>query len=210
MSPVKSVAEVFGAIQRAKTGGSAFCTNFFPVQSKLQSWIDHEELLGGTCEGAIFFLRKDRDFWHLYFCAANLTALQREISTLPALKKMPVVLDLIGQEATLSGLLQLFESSGFRKYARLTRLSRTANPLSPAEGEKSGVSGVSFASKTDLQEVFNLIESCFDRYADQLPTLSELQDAIAHQQVLVVRNNGILAALLFFETQGLTSTVRSW
>ncbi len=46
MNPVTTVGEVLDAIQRAKAGASAFCTNFFPAQAKLQGWIDHGELLG--------------------------------------------------------------------------------------------------------------------------------------------------------------------
>src|SRR5438477_10385292 len=126
MSPVKTVTQVFDAIQQAKTGASAFCTNFFPVQSKLEGWIQHAELLAEIRDGAAFFLRKDRDFWHLYFCAANLPALQRELAGLPNVQTNPIVLDLIGKEPTLADLLALFETSGFRRYARLVRLARSA------------------------------------------------------------------------------------
>ena len=44
MKPVATVSEVFDAIQRAKAGAPDFCTNFFPVQKKVQDWIDHDEL----------------------------------------------------------------------------------------------------------------------------------------------------------------------
>ena len=44
MSPVTASSQVFDAIQKAKTGASAFCTNFFPVQAKLEGWINHGEL----------------------------------------------------------------------------------------------------------------------------------------------------------------------
>src|SRR2546425_202429 len=114
MSPVHRVAEVFDAIQQAKAGATAFCTNFFPVQARLQTWIDQEQMLSELREGAIFFLRKDRDFWHLYFCAANLSSLEREIPSLPSLKAERVVLDLVGNETTLVELMRLFESFSFR------------------------------------------------------------------------------------------------
>ena len=66
------------------------------------------------------------------------------------------------------------------------------------------------ADKTDCQAIRNLLECSFDRYADQLPELYEIEAAIAARQVLVVQCEGTLAALLFFETQGFTSTVRYW
>ncbi len=217
MSPVHRVAEVFDAIQQAKTGATAFCTNFFPVQARLQSWIDQEQMLSELRDGAIFFLRKDRDFWHLYFCASNLPSLQREIPALSSLNTEPVVLDLIGSEAALADLRGLFQTFSFRPYARLIRLARAAaSLLSPSDGEMAGVRGsesapqVTFANATDAQPILSLLESSFDRYADQLPMPCEIEAAIANQHILTIKISGALTALLFFETQGLTSTVRYW
>ena len=94
MTPVTSVARVFEAIQTAKAGAGAFCTNFFPTQSKLQGWIDHRELFGEFRDHSAFFSRKDRDFWHLYFCASDVATLQRDIRELPALTTERVAVDL--------------------------------------------------------------------------------------------------------------------
>jgi ribosomal protein S18 acetylase RimI-like enzyme len=38
----------------------------------------------------------------------------------------------------------------------------------------------------------------------------EIESAIENRQVLAARREGVLAGLLFFETQGLASTVRFW
>src|SRR5882757_2875648 len=99
MSPVSTVDQVFDAIQKVKADASAFCTNFFPVQRKLQGWIEHGELLGEFRPGTAFFFRKDRDFWRFYFCAPSVAALKREISTLSSLKTERMVVDLVGSEA---------------------------------------------------------------------------------------------------------------
>ena len=66
------------------------------------------------------------------------------------------------------------------------------------------------ADASDTQAILALLEASFDPYADQLPMPYELHDAITHHNVLVVKKDAILAALLFFETQGFTSTVRYW
>ena len=67
-----------------------------------------------------------------------------------------------------------------------------------------------YADKTDCQAIINLLECSFDRYADQLPMLYEIEAAIEARQILAVKCEGTLAALLFFETQGFTSTIRYW
>src|SRR5215813_9645301 len=97
MSPVTASSQVFDAIQKAKTRASAFCTNFFPVQAKLEEWIKHGELYEETREGAAFFFRKDQGFWHWYFCAADTGALKRETASSPVIQGEPMVVDVVGR-----------------------------------------------------------------------------------------------------------------
>ena len=40
--------------------------------------------------------------------------------------------------------------------------------------------------------------------------LYEIEAAIAARQILAIKCEGVLAALLFFESQGFTSTIRYW
>ncbi len=208
MNPVPTVGQVLAAIQGAKAGASAFCTNFFPAQAKLQGWIDHGELLGDFRDRAAFFARKDRDFWHFYFCVPDLGTLQREIAFLPTLKTQRVAVDLVGSEESLGQLVSVMESAGFRRQARLVRLVRASQPAQPPSSPDG--TEVLWADKPDCQVIIDLIESSFDRYADQLPMPYEIDAAIEARQILTVKCEGTLAALLFFETQGLTSTVRYW
>jgi GNAT superfamily N-acetyltransferase len=205
MSSLQTPAQVFDAIQQAKAGATAFCTNYFPVESKLQEWITHGELFAERLSGAAFFLRKDRDFHRFYFCAANEAVLEERMAAFDPLKTGRIMTDLVGNESALSHLLPLFERQGFRCYARLLRLARIGRP----EGSPPSPSAV-FAESADAAAVLRLIENSFDRYGEQLPAPYEIQSAIVHRQVLVVRFDGDLAGLLFFETQGLASTVRFW
>lgn len=208
MRPVAAVTDVLDAIRRAKAGASAFCTNFFPVQSKLQDWIDRGQLLGEVRDGAVFFFRKDRDFWHLYYCASDATCLEREILALPVLKAERVVVDLVGNEALLIEPLRVMESVGLRRHARLLRLARLGQASEPQPPARSPEVG--WADNTDCSAILNLLERSFDRYADQLPADYDIAAAVAKRQILTVKHSGALAALLLFERQGFTSTVRYW
>src|SRR6476659_4640614 len=107
---IRDTSEVLRAVQKVKAGASAFCTNFFPVGRKLQDWIEHAELHGEVVDGAVLFLRKDRDFWHLYFSAANEEVLHRAIDALPIMQTERLVVDLVGSATVLSGLLALLET----------------------------------------------------------------------------------------------------
>jgi len=205
MNPIHRISEVWDAVQGAKARATDLHTNFFPVQAKLQDWIDHGELLGEPRGDAAFFLRKDRDFWHLYFCAANRPALQQELAGLSCLKTERVVTDLVGNEASLSGWLPAMETAGFRRHLQLQRMARAGQP-----GPVAADSPVVHADKTEGPAVLEQIENSFDRYGEQIPELREIEAAIEGRQVLVVKSDGALAGLLFYETQGMSSTVRFW
>ncbi len=205
MTPMQTPGQVFDAVQRAKAGATAFCTNFFAVESKLQGWINQGELFAELRDGATFFFRKDRDFLRFYFCAADVEALQREIAAWPGVKTERIITDLVGNESAVNNLLPALEPAGFRRHAQLQRLVRMARPESANDSLPVG-----FAEKADGRAVLGLIESMFDRYGEQLPMLYEIEAAIKNRQILAARSAGELAGLLFFETQGLASTVRFW
>ncbi len=214
LTPVRSVAEVFGAISRAKLVSSelapaAFCTNFFPVESRIEAWIDHGHLFMEQREGAAFFFRFDRGFYHLHFSASSLEVLQRQMTGVRLLEVQRVVTDLVGPEASLQGLLAAHTASGFVPHRKLIRLSRTARSLDSAKTESSDAN-VELAQPSDAEECLRLIEAGFELYRDQVPLLYEVQIAIHKRQVLVIKSADEIGALLFFETQGMTSTVRFW
>jgi len=209
MSAVTTVGQVFDAMQQAKNDASAFCTNFFPTQGRLQDWIDHDALLVEQRAGAVFFLRRDHEFWHLYFCAADVPTLRRELAAFPSVKSEPVAVDLVGKEGALDSLLSAVEFAGFRRYCRLLRLARSGERVQSAESSPADAQ-VQWGDPTDLLAILELLEASFDRYADQLPMPYEIQAALAARQIQVVKCDGMLAALLYSETQGFTSTVRYW
>src|SRR5712672_1845627 len=208
MSPIRTVSQVLEAIQQAKAGATAFCTNFFPAQAKLQAWIDHQELFGEARGHSAFFFRRDRDFFHFFFSAASGSVLQQELATLPELKTERLVADVVGNDATLGGVLGWLESAGFRRYRRLSRLTRPAQPDQPRTSTAGAQ--VVWAEPTDRQAILDLLDRSFDHFADQIPMPYEIDAAIEGRQVLAIKADGVLGALLFFETQGFTSTVRYW
>src|SRR5580693_2566121 len=124
MIAARATSEVFDAIQQVKAGAPAFLTNFFPIQRKLQEWVEHGELLVENRGEAAFFLRQDRDFWHFYFCARDVAALRREIAALADLKNRRLTADLVGSEEALRDVIDALASAGFRPYARLQRMAR--------------------------------------------------------------------------------------
>jgi hypothetical protein len=215
MSPVRSTAEVFEAIQRVKSGATAFSTNFFPVEARLQSWIEHNELFSAQAasENVAFFFRKDRAFFHLYFCAPSPTALSAACQSVTAIRGEGLSADVLSQQAATAELVAPLQQSGFRKYSQLVRLARVRNTAdNPTQGPApaSSSTAVELALETDGPRIVELLEASFDRFADQLPFDYEIRAAIANQQIFVIRQESAVAAFLHFETHGFTSTLRFW
>ena len=81
-------------------------------------------------------------------------------------------------------------------------MARASQPGAPAS---SGIeSRVEFAEKVDCEEILALVEQSFDRYGEQLPTRHEVEAAVQSRQILITKREGVVAGLLFFETQGLS------
>jgi hypothetical protein len=204
MQPVRNVSEVFDAVQAVKAGAPAFQTNFFPARHRLEDWIEHAELFREEGQGFALFLRKDRDFFHLYYSARDLDSLTAGMRPRPE----RLTVDLVGVEPALDSLRHFFETAGFRHYTRLCRLARfvQGSAVSSASRDES----VTFADAADTQPIDQMLCRAFDPYAEQLPQLYEIKSAIEGRQILMAKRDGTLGGLLFFETQGLTSTVRYW
>jgi Acetyltransferase (GNAT) family len=208
MTPIGSVNQIFEMIQKVKMDASEFCTNFFPSQTKLEEWIEHSDLTGELRSETIFFFKNDRDFNRLFFCAASLAALRREITALSDLQRERIVVDLVGKENSLNDQLELFEYAGFRCHTNLHRMTRIGQTdFKPAT---VGEAPVVYADQKDCGVILELLERSFDRYSEQIPPAREIELAIANRQILIVRRNNAIAGLLYFETQGLTSAVRFW
>jgi hypothetical protein len=206
MTPVLSVTEVLEGMQRAKARASNYSTNFFPTEKRLQEWVARGELQQSGSGEVVFYLRRDRDFWHLYHCAGNAAALEERLGSLRENESEKLVVDLVGKGDSQAELAGIYSRAGFRLHGRLLRLAfapkeQSAPPLT---------SGVEFASGADAPRIVQLLERHFDKYAEQIPPAHEIEAAVSMRQVLVIKRDGALAGLLFFETQGVTSTLRFW
>lgn len=208
MNPIRTTSEVLDAIQQAKAGASDFSTNFFLNTRKLQEWVSAKELYGEAFGRTAFFLRADRGFWHLYFSAPNREELQRALAAMPELRTEQFVVDLVGAEAAVKSWISIWESVGFRPYKKLFRMARSVEKgLALATFREPRID---FAAKADSRVLFDMICRVFDKYAEQLPTLYEIEMATESLQILTARSEGQVAGLLYFEDQCLTSMVRYW
>lgn len=212
MVPIRTTQEVYDAIQQAKAGAVAttFCTNFYPTAQNLEMWIAQSELEVVNYSQASFFLRRDRDFWHLYFCSSNTEALRMALNDLEELKTKPIVTDVVGSAQAVCFLLPILEGAGLFTYKQLARMARIANVETTLPCNDANSLHVTFAENSNAPAILGLIESRFNCYAKNIPAPREIAAVIEGRQILIVQQRTDLAGLLFFETHGSTSTLRFW
>lgn len=202
-APVPDLAAFTAIVDAVKARAGAYITNLYAPPPKLQDWIARRELNCLETAGCALFFRKDRWFRHLYFCAADPSALTLALGRLEGAGTL--TLDLLGHAAQVEELSVRFEPAGFRNFARLTRLARIASPGGPApEG------AVELATAADVAAILGKLEACFDPLKEQLPSREELAGAVAVGRILLLRDGPGLAGLLYFAEQGATSTLRYW
>jgi len=206
MKPARSTSEVLAAIDHAKSGAVGYCTNFFPVERRLQEWIERQELFVRADVGASFFFRKDRDFHHVYFAARDVASLRDALERLPERSSTKLVLDLVGKNETAGDVRQVWQDCAFQPYGRLQRMMRIGSGDKPNPTDPR----IELAMEFDAGSIMALLEREFDIYGEQVPNKDEIAEAVRSRQILAARQGGELAGILYFESQGVTSTLRFW
>lgn len=204
MKLIATSDEVFSVIGEAKRSSTCFVTNLFPDQRKLEAWIQRKQLFEISRGPVALLLRKDLDFHHILFAAAEPAALRDALRLLPHMET--AVTDLIGRVTDVDKLASCFEVAGFRKHNTLQRLAWLRNPASSSAPDPAVVCAVS----DDIPAILAALHGNFDRFAEQIPPLEELQTAVDQKQILVIRNGPALAGFLYFESKAQAGIVRYW
>lgn len=194
-------------IREVKQIGPRFATNAFFSPDKIEHWTQTGVVHGLASEGCLLLLRKDADFLRLYYYAANYEALRQALFILRSEATEDVICDLVGRQLDIDALASIFEQGGFRRYAALCRLVKT---LSSQQESVVDDAEVVMARAEDVAAVSDILNTAFDRYAEQIPTLSEIAQAVQNANLLLVRRGGKIAGLLHYESVGVTGTVRYW
>lgn len=209
MKPICDEASLYASIQAVKRQGPEFVTNFYAAWNRVKQWIEDRALLAVESDSTLCVLRKDREFYHLYFFSSDIDALDQALAAWPAgrLDRRTLVTDLVGKGDAIERVQAVFRRHGFQDYTTLFRLARVVRAPVAAD---VAYDDVVFAGPSDVPEIVGLLEASFDRYAEQLPTTMEIASAADKGCILIVRREKDIAGVLFFEVTGQTSVLRYW
>lgn len=174
-------------------------TNYFQDKTLLQA--STYTVTGAGYE--IYIIRKF-DFWRLYYFAESHEALVPGLQHIrDSFPRQVIVCDVIGREADVSLISSNFVNNGFYEYTSLTRMERRPN------GNTTPAVACNIADSHNTVHIKYLLDNYFDKYAERIPTLKEIEQFIADGTVLIY-GTPICIAFLIYEDKGQTSYLRYW
>lgn len=201
MDKIKSISDIQNRIASIKQLKVGFVTNFFLDIPKHSFWIQNGDLYVWDCNGCVFLLYHDTDFYHLYYLSSDKDALKEAYREVPWNDKK-IVIDIIGKSIQE---IDFWKGLGFRNYCSLFRMTRTGD-ISPFPVNDT----IKQASVDDIPEIDSLLRKFFDPLSEQLPLNVELKELINNDSILLYKSNGRIAGFIIYEKIGLTLYLRYW
>lgn len=206
--PVTDGAQIAERIREVRRGSRGFITNFFAGHKQIDAWTRRGDLSLMQGERCLWIRRRDCDFAHLYFFAADSQAIENSLASIVAVSDdTSLAIDLVGRQDDTGLLAEVFRRHGFADQAILVRMSLA---VGESLAGNSMASDVTPALPEDAPALVALLERQFDRYSKQLPDEQEVLEAIDAGNILIVRHNMAIVGLLFFEITGAAATLRYW
>lgn len=204
MNTVTSLTEAKSLWSAGKIRGQSSLTNFFLSQHSIERAVRKGRLTGIAQPGASLLFRRDRDFSHLYINFSNDDVFKSLLEQLSF--ETPLVVDVIQRNNSHHELISILEDAGFASHRLLFRLNRKVHDIQ----KSTEVDSVGLANHLHAVEILNFLEKYFDKYSEQIPEIDEIEEAILNRQILLSLIDDEIAGFLYFESFGLSSTLRYW
>ena len=207
MDSVCSYSQIQEAIIAIKSYKRSFMTNFYMAEERCDLLINKQLLFCVNMQECIFILTKNRDFYHVYYIAADKDILAKSLKIL--MEKYPddiFVSDIIGTETVVDEISSIYERFGFENYTKLYRMSRTENLDELQQLDER----VKYATLEHAKQIQILLEKYFDPYSEQIPLIDEIQKYIETQNIVIITEEESVIGFVIFEINGLTSYLRYW
>jgi len=182
-------------------------TNLFPDDRKIADWLRRDAVVAVSgYDGCRLLIVHECGFDRLYFCTNDIGAAARACAQYQDSHGQPCVLDYVGMAQAQQAATAAFVQNGFKTLKTLTRLSRRGEVVEePLESE-----GCRQAQVDDADQIYGLLQSYFNPFAEQLPTRGMVAELCNTGFSFVVCNDGLIKAFLLGEGQGKKSVVRYW
>ena len=205
MEPLKTKKELMSAINEVKQFREGYVTNFYHDSKKCDMYIGEGLLHVAGFDKCCFVFRKDLTFFHLHYFSTSLASLAESLKMLTAAYDNAVfVSDIVGDIQSVNEAAGSFAQAGFERYATLHRMSATGSLHEPYKN----CDAIKYADCSHVGMIISLLVDSFDAYSNQLPLISEVNEWVSSNKVLVMLEMDTLKGVLVFEQSGATSLLR--
>ena len=182
-------------------------SNIFQDRESLEQLLTQKDCLLFPTEGCLFLFVPFHGVCHdCLYLAADIPALENGLTSCLAHAELPapVRVSVIGKEPLAGMQTRVFQHQGFtlRKELLRTRLKKPDPRIIEAMRALAGnalLKEISFAVAGEEEEILAMLLSEFDIVGDNLPELATIREDIAKRHIAVLRRNGRIASLHYFQ-----------
>ncbi|SBW03786.1 hypothetical protein KL86DPRO_20203 [uncultured delta proteobacterium] len=183
-----------------------YISNIFFDAPALQTLMAEKPCLFFVAEHCFFLLVPYHGkYYDCLYMATEYASLEQGLAALLAGWDipMPIRASVIGKEPIAGTVADIFSQHGLVLVKKLVRteIQTCSDQMSEALNDLAAenVRSVSFAEESDADAVLALLLEYFDLYADNIPERSRILEAIRNRYVVVIKIEGEIAALHYFE-----------
>ena len=206
MKLVQSFEEIQCKIAILRNLRKGFVSNFYPDEFRNSLWISKGQLQVEESEECDLYLYEEESFCSLYYVATTIESLNAAISKLLPTLSTTMVTDLVGMEAQIEPLVELFKNNGFTLRRELTRMSC----IGVGDQFRQDEAMVQKGDVDNVAEIRQLLVDFFDPLSEQLPSEEELMHYIENNGIYVCRMEGRIAGFIIFELTKSSFYLRHW
>jgi len=195
-----SYSEYVAAVDKLKQQHGRIETNNFMLADKLKTIMETDAGLIVKSSRCVFLAMLEHNaFYRLYYHAAGSDGILEGLRQIDGQydKKLPLVCTITGKEAYVEGVVPTFYNEGYTLRKRTRRFDNSN--IKMAKEPENVV--VEFACEQDAEEISEMLRGNFDIYSELVPTQSEIAQNAKKEQIAIVRRDGKVAALKYFDVQ---------
>ncbi|SPE41521.1 conserved hypothetical protein [Candidatus Sulfopaludibacter sp. SbA3] len=207
MSPAADAIQVRAALDAVKSEGGAFQTNCFLSPEALSLAGRDGRLFLHQEPGVALIVLREPAFDRVYYACGNPEALPAALQAIALPGSGNLISDVVGRPEDTQAPVERFRQAGFQVYTSFQRMQRLPKEHLPPEDADPLVCT---ATPADAPAALDAIAAHFDKYAEHIPGLPEIEQAAAQGTVLLSKSGAQIAAVLYYDRTGVSTTLRYW
>jgi ribosomal protein S18 acetylase RimI-like enzyme len=204
---VTDISCVTNAYNYTKNFKKEFVTNCFLSIAEFQKLITKSLIFEIKKGEVVFFLKKNNNFFNLYYFASCVDELENELPCLyENFTNKILVVDIVSK-SELCKEKNIFEKNNFKLYTELFRMSSTLNYYNQ---NIVNLEQVRNATPEDAILVNDLLENYFDPKSEQLPDLDDIFSWISNNSIILFVEKNKIVGFIIYDLKPATLFLRYW